>query len=117
MSFFARARAGVAALAAAVLVALSAAACTQEIKAIDYDQSCTKASDCVPIQEGGQPSCCGFNDCGDNAAINKADFQQYLSDYEAAAGSCEGQACPAVQCAPAPVACLGGKCQLAPFHP
>ena len=100
-----RVRVGVAGLAAAALVALTVAGCSHELSALDYDMSCTKDSDCVAIQEGAVANCCGFNNCGDNAAINKADFQQYLSDYKAEAGSCAGRSCPNIECMPPQVTC------------
>jgi hypothetical protein len=107
-----RLRRALAAVVSASFVLLALAACgDDQLRASDYDQTCSAAADCAPIQEG-EASCCGFSECGDNAAISKSDFQQYLSDYRDAMSGCGVVDCPDIACPTPPVACVGGKCQL-----
>ncbi len=108
-------RRALAAVVSCSLLSLAVAACEEDIKASDYDQSCNADSECVPI-ETGAGSCCGFSDCGDDAAINKADFRQYLSDFQAASSATCGGAhfeCPNIECQPPPAVCVKHVCQLA----
>jgi hypothetical protein len=109
-------RRALAALASLSFVAVALAACNGDVlRASDYDQTCQAAADCVGIQVG-QASCCGFNNCGDNAAINKSDLHQYLSDYGAAASGCGTVDCPDIECQEPPVACVSGRCELVHVH-
>lgn len=108
-------RRALATLLSIAVVALSVAACDDGLRLSDYDQTCDQDSDCVPIQVG-EASCCGFSDCNDNAAINKADFHGYLSDYQDATDGCTPTPCPLIACQTPPVACVSGKCQLLHVH-
>jgi hypothetical protein len=84
------------------------------ISASSYDQKCTTASDCVPIS-AGPVTCCGSDGC-DNAAINASDESKYEADLVADRPTdCMGVGCPAIACAPSPVACVGGMCTVRPF--
>jgi hypothetical protein len=84
------------------------------ISASSYDQSCTKASDCVGIATG-PVTCCGNDGC-DNAAINKSDESKYEADLVADHPTdCTGTACPALACAPPTLGCVGGMCKVLPY--
>lgn len=95
------------------------AACTSSttggtITASDYNQSCTQASDCVPIISG-PIGCC--SDCPDDA-INKSDEAKYMADLQAATPDCHGTAaCPEIACLGGVAACLAHKCVLKPWVP
>jgi len=80
------------------------------IHASDYDQSCTGASDCVPVREG---SVCG---CGcPSAAINKNDQEQYAADTESLKAGCpsSGTSACGVDCAATTAVCTNKTCRLA----
>lgn len=86
-----------------VLVACGSSA--PDIRASDYDQTCTSASDCAVIQEGS--GCCG---CG-NAAINKKDLTRYQADAKRRREACGGKAC-AVDCQISTPTCVAGTCSV-----
>jgi hypothetical protein len=81
------------------------------IRASDYDQSCTTASDCVAVQEGD--TCtdeCGI--CFAHAAINQGALEHYRADLRAtiAAGkSVQWFQCPCPSRTPQPC-CQAGRC-------
>lgn len=98
------------------LVVLAAVACASsttttptkiDIKATDYDQSCTAPSDCTPIYEGS--GCC--NICP-SAAINVKDKSKYDSAAQQRQSGCIGVACPAIACAGFTLACNANKCAI-----
>lgn len=84
------------------------------ISASSYDQSCSKANDCAPVFQG-TVACCGGG-CA-NAAINKKDLASYDTAFGADTPSdCTGLACPAIACVEPNVACVAGKCAVAPVR-
>ena len=97
-----------------VMVVAGVAACgpAPDVNVADYDQLCVQASNCVAVVDGELP-CCNTG-CNDDAAINKNALAQYTAEQEAHAPSCGDVACPAIECAPPPVACTLGRCVLAP---
>lgn len=96
---------------AAISKAGTCSAANAEVRATDYDQSCTSNSDCVEIYVGN-PCSCEIN-CGTiPAAINKSVEPQYLTDV---------RNLPPISCAcevnpPFPVdvgpCCIAGTCQI-----
>jgi hypothetical protein len=83
------------------------------IKAADYDQSCTVATDCRLIAEGNACAPCAF-DCSVGAAINVSALAQYKSDVAntpAVAAEFNGQTCASGCPAAFGPCCVGGKCQ------
>ena len=77
------------------------------IRATDFDQTCTQATDCILIDEGAQ--CC--TGCG-SASINKKDQARYQEAAKQRAAACQGSQCPAINCVAGDVACTSGKCVL-----
>lgn len=77
-----------------------------QIRASDFDQSCTAATDCVAVFEGQICSPCGCP----NAAIAKKDLQEYASTRAAANCPQTDIACDA--CAAPAVDCAAGKCAI-----
>jgi hypothetical protein len=91
-------------------------ACTlanaQPIQAANYDQACSKDSDCVAVGEGN--AClAGELDCF-RAAINSGAYAQYKADVAKtnAAVCSAGSFCPNV----GPLCCRNGMCQLSPCY-
>jgi len=83
--------------------ALGFGACksSEEIFAANFDQACTKASDCVVVFEGSVGCCFQATACGGNAAINVS----ALASYEAEASVLETQACQGQA-----IGCFGRLC-------
>ena len=77
-----------------------------DIRASNYDQSCTQASDCMVISEGSCCPQCAF------AAISKAGSAAYQEDEKKRQASCMGAKCSLPPCAAPQVVCTGGKCGL-----
>src|SRR6478752_6318231 len=84
------------------------------IAASEFQQSCTVASDCVPVYEGTL-SCCGGS-CP-NAAVNQVGYSAYESARESRTPTCNPQPpCPATDVACiAGATCSNGTCVVAPF--
>jgi len=97
------------ALTLCILVACGGGAQNPTINAASYDQSCSKASDCVAVLTG--PLVCCGGDCG---VISKTADAQYTSDLAAAKQSltCGDFSCPDTACSNFPAVCTGGKCAL-----
>jgi hypothetical protein len=85
------------------------------IKASEFQQTCTVASDCVAVYEGPL-SCCGGNSCP-NAAVNRVGYTAYESARESRIPTCNPQPpCPATDVACiAGATCSNGTCVVAPF--
>lgn len=77
-----------------------------EIRASDYDQSCTQASDCMMINEG---SCCPQCQFG---AINKSARTAYQDAAKKRQDACMGVKCALPPCASPALMCSDGKCAL-----
>lgn len=92
-----------------LLLGMLVASCSLDMDATDYDQSCTKADDCVAVLVG---DVCG---CGcELGAISKFEQSKYEQDRFERVRNCEIQAkcvpCPQ----PGPVVCVDLKCAMAP---
>ncbi len=75
-----------------------------DIKASDFDQTCTTPADCEAIVEGS--GCCG---CA-NAAVNvKADIHKYGAEVQQRASSCGGTQCTG-SCGDFSLTCIANKC-------
>jgi hypothetical protein len=80
------------------------------IVASSFDQSCSKASDCVGVFQG-TPACCDI-ECP-NVAINIKDRSRYEVALSAdAPTNCPPTACVAMSCLPTSVACVAGQCSI-----
>jgi hypothetical protein len=86
------------------LVACNSSSSTVDIRASNYDQSCTQASDCMVISEGSCCPQCAF------AAINKNASSAYQADEKKRQEACAGAKCALPPCAPAQLVCNAGKC-------
>jgi hypothetical protein len=84
------------------------------VLASSFDQSCSKASDCVPVYSGAVVCCGGA--C-DGAAINKSDEAKYEAAVMAARAQldCTGVPCSDIACAIPTATCESGKCVVLPF--
>jgi hypothetical protein len=93
-----------------LLLGLCSAGCSDttavvNISASDYNQSCSKNSDCMLIDEGS--SCCAG--CG-NAAINVSDAAKYNAAAAQRQATCKAQLCPEIACIFSLAVCSAGKC-------
>lgn len=77
-----------------------------DIRASNYDQTCTQASDCMIISEGSCCPQCAF------AAISKAGAAAYQEDEKKRQAACVGAKCALPPCAAPELACMNGKCSL-----
>lgn len=90
-------------------VFLAACGGRNEIRAMDYDQSCTKNEECQTVLVGNPCEC----SC-DSAAIRKSEVDEYTRDIDDIKADC---AADVAKCAACPelkgAACTDGKCVVA----
>jgi hypothetical protein len=84
------------------------------LKASEYNQSCTFATDCAPVADG---QTCGCQGCGGTGAVNVSDRQRFDADYAARRAMCppSHELCPDVDCRHPSVYCNAGTCAVCAF--
>jgi hypothetical protein len=78
------------------------------ISAKDYDQRCTKTSDCAPVIDGDACIACS---CA-TAAVSQAAFDAFEAKREELRKQCPPQLGCGVDCIAPNIACSAGKCVL-----
>jgi hypothetical protein len=94
----------------ALVAACSSSSTNHEIVASDYDQACTKDSDCIAVAVGAD-GCCGLP-CP-NAAINSSSNAQYEEDVATRRETCDpALPCIGVPCSKYAAICTKGLCSI-----